>query len=221
MLRRALLCTLVGTTLGLGAGCEGTLDLDLDEAVGTFVLKCVAGKDLPDVLFLDTLDLDTLDLDVFGLDVRDRDGFRDCDDRRFRDRRFRDRRDRDDDRFDIGRLIDVTAEFEIRIVHETIRLRPGGTGTITSVVNLFLIETGEVDGRRIITRDILFVIDDDRIEIVDVCPSEIDCVFPRALVMRREPSWVRDQLYQAFSPFGGPALLYVRVSPVSTVPEEE
>src|SRR5690606_40156809 len=96
------------------------------------------------------------------------------------------RRDRDDKGKDDRarpRLLEKTAEFEILVVHETIRLRADGTGTITSVVDLFLIETGKFDERRTITRDVRFTLDDDQILIADLCDPEVDCVLPRTLVM--------------------------------------
>ena len=80
------------------------------------------------------------------------------------------------------------------------------------MVDLFLIETGKFDGRRTITREIRFVLDDGTIEILDLCDPDVDCVLPRSLVMWPEPTWSPKVLYQAFSPFGGPALLYQRVS---------
>lgn len=184
MLVRTSVCTLLVAGLVAGAGCEGVVDVELEDAVGTFVLKRVAGKKLPDAKDRDDRD---------GLDGRD--GRRDRDDRRSR-----------------PRLIAETAEFEVLIEHETIRLRPDGTGTITSVVDLFRIEDGMFEERRTITRDVRFVLDDGRIEIVDLCRTEADCVLPRDLIMRPEPSWFQDVLYQAFSPFDGPALLYERVS---------
>src|SRR5690606_37471281 len=90
------------------------------------------------------------------------------------------------------RLLEKTAEFEVLVVHETVRLRPDVSGTITSVVDLFLIETGEFDGRRTITRDVRFALDDGTILIADLCdPEEVHCVLPRNLVMWPEPTPAR------------------------------
>src|SRR5690606_39861315 len=59
-------------------------------------------------------------------------------------RRDRDDKDKDKDDRARPRLLEKTAEFEILVVHETVRLRPDGTGTITSVVDLFLIDRKSV-----------------------------------------------------------------------------
>jgi len=200
MLVRAVLCTAVLVALVLGAACDDVRDVELEDAVGTFVLKRVAGKKVGD------RDRDHLD-EVDSLTAADR-----LDDRdRRRDRVGKDDRDKRDDR-PRPRLLEKTAEFVILVVHETVRLRPDGTGTITSVVDLFLIETGEFVGRKTITRDVRFALDDGTIVIADLCdPEELDCVLPRNLVMWPEPTWSPTVLYQAFSP-GGPALLYERVS---------
>jgi len=201
---RAVLCTAVLVALVLGAACDDVRDVELEDAVGTFVLKRVAGKKVGD-RDRDDVDGDTLIIaDLLGE----------------RDRR-RDRDDKDDDKDKPRpRLLEKTAEFVILVVHETVRLRPDGTGTITSVVDLFLIETGEFIGREIITRDVRFVLDDGTIVIADLCdPEEVDCLLRRSLVMWPEPTWSPKVLYQAFSP-GGPALLYERVSRLAEVDVE-
>jgi len=203
---RAVQCTALAIALALGAACD-VRDVELEDAVGTFVLKRVAGKKVGDRER--DRDRDRVD-EEDGLSTADHLG--DIDHRR-------DRHDKDKDKDDKPRprLLEKTAEFVILVVHETVRLRPDGTGTITSVVDLFLIETGKFAGRRIITRDVRFVLDDGKILIADLCdPEELECVLPRNLVMWPEPTWSPKVLYQAFSP-GGPALLYERVSRVADV----
>jgi len=195
MRTRARRCAALAVALALGAACDSVRDVELEDAVGTFVLTRVAGKRVGERDRVPDGD-DVAEAELLG----GRDRFRD------RDRR----RDRDDG--PRPRLLEKTAEFEVLVVHETVRLRPDGSGTITSVVDLFLIETGEFDGRRTITRDVRFALDDGTILIADLCdPEEVHCVLPRNLVMWPEPTWSPKVLYQAFSP-GGPALLYERVS---------
>lgn len=107
--------------------------------------------------------------------------------------------------------------FVVRVISDTIRLGPDGTGTISGVREVVPLEEGAPGEEPVHrTSNVRFKAIGDQVEIEYVCPGPMPCVSPPQVIARRVPGG----LNAGFGPrpIGRSPLIYTEIQGSSLTP---